>query len=229
MTEDPYKILGVDRNASEDEIKKAYKSLAKKYHPDLNGNSPEAAEMMKKVNEAYDAIMNGTASSYQTGGQNYQGNPYGNGNSYGGNYNWTYQNGPFQWSGFGFEDAFDENDFNRRYGSEPSLKRAEALFQMGRFNRALSELNAIPLSLRTAEWFFMYAIVQKRLGNSLEAERAMRKASEMDPGNQKYRDYLNVFANQRNNYNTYRTVYRGGGNLFSCCLSLCLFRFFCCF
>ena len=63
MREDPYKILGVSRNASEDEIKKAYKALAKKYHPDLNGNSPEAAEMMKKVNEAYDAIMSGNAAT----------------------------------------------------------------------------------------------------------------------------------------------------------------------
>ena len=54
MTDDPYKILGLKPGATDDEIKKAYKEMAKKYHPDLHGNSPEAAEMMKKINEAYD-------------------------------------------------------------------------------------------------------------------------------------------------------------------------------
>ena len=58
MTEDPYKILGLNPGATDDEIKKAYKQMAKKYHPDLNQNSAEAAEMMKKVNEAYDILIN---------------------------------------------------------------------------------------------------------------------------------------------------------------------------
>lgn len=55
---DPYDVLGVSRDASEEEIKKAYKTLAKKYHPDLTGNSPEAAAKMTEVNAAYDEIMN---------------------------------------------------------------------------------------------------------------------------------------------------------------------------
>lgn len=55
---DPYDVLGVSRNASEDEIKKAYRALAKKYHPDANPNNPEAAEKMKEINAAYDQIQN---------------------------------------------------------------------------------------------------------------------------------------------------------------------------
>ncbi len=58
---DPYKVLGVDQKASDDEIKKAYRELAKKYHPDNYVNNPLkdlADEKMKEINEAYDQIMN---------------------------------------------------------------------------------------------------------------------------------------------------------------------------
>lgn len=56
---DPYKILGVSRDASEDEITKAYRKLAKKYHPDLNPGDAEAERKMREVNEAYDMIKRG--------------------------------------------------------------------------------------------------------------------------------------------------------------------------
>lgn len=55
---DPYEILGLNRNATEDEVKKAYKTLAKKYHPDVTGNDPAAAKKMQEINAAYDAIIN---------------------------------------------------------------------------------------------------------------------------------------------------------------------------
>lgn len=57
---DPYKVLGVSPNASEEEIKKAYKTLSKKYHPDMNMNNPNKdalAEKFKEVQMAYDMIM----------------------------------------------------------------------------------------------------------------------------------------------------------------------------
>jgi len=54
--EDPYKVLGVSRDASDEEIKKAYRRLAKKYHPDLNPGDAEAARKMQEVNAAYERI-----------------------------------------------------------------------------------------------------------------------------------------------------------------------------
>lgn len=57
---DPYKVLGIDRNATDDEIKKAYRNLSRKYHPDANINNPnkaQAEERFKEVQQAYDQIL----------------------------------------------------------------------------------------------------------------------------------------------------------------------------
>lgn len=56
MVQDPYSVLGVSPNASDEEIKKAYRELAKKYHPDRNPGDEEAARKMNEINAAYDQI-----------------------------------------------------------------------------------------------------------------------------------------------------------------------------
>ena len=76
---DPYSVLGLKPNASDEEVKKAYKTLAKKYHPDVAGNSPEAARRMQEINAAYDQIINhkesfssGSSYSYNYGYGHYR-------------------------------------------------------------------------------------------------------------------------------------------------------------
>ena len=65
MYQDPYKVLGVSRDASDEEIKKAYRELTKKYHPDLNPDDPTAAQKMSEINAAYDQIKNPQAYTRQ--------------------------------------------------------------------------------------------------------------------------------------------------------------------
>ena len=58
MFDDPYKVLGLQPGASDEEVKRAYRQLAKKYHPDMNPGDPHAAQMMNDINAAYDQIKN---------------------------------------------------------------------------------------------------------------------------------------------------------------------------
>ena len=55
---DYYEVLGIQKGASEDEIKKAYKKLARKYHPDMNPGDKEAEEKFKEIAEAYEILSN---------------------------------------------------------------------------------------------------------------------------------------------------------------------------
>ena len=69
MNRDPYEVLGVPRTATDDEIKAAYRKLAKKYHPDLNGGSAQAEAKMKEVNEAYTLLIKHKGQGYDGGYQ----------------------------------------------------------------------------------------------------------------------------------------------------------------
>lgn len=115
---DPYSVLGVARGASKDEVTKAYRKLAKKYHPDLNPGDEEAAKRMAEVNAAYDSIMNGTPYGPRVSGSPYGGSPSSSG-PFGGDSDdfgsfdgaWTYKRYTYGDDGqpkeeFPFEDFF---------------------------------------------------------------------------------------------------------------------------
>ena len=73
---DPYQVLGVSPTASDDEVKKAYRTLCKKYHPDANVGKPDAAQAEKKfmeVQQAYEEIMHRRQGGGQRAGSGYNG------------------------------------------------------------------------------------------------------------------------------------------------------------
>ena len=78
MIDNPYKVLGLEEGASDDEIKKAYRQMAKINHPDLHPNDPDAVARMNEINEAYDMLMKkpgstGSTADYGQGGYASQG------------------------------------------------------------------------------------------------------------------------------------------------------------
>lgn len=161
---DPYSVLGVSPSASDDEVKRAYRDLARKYHPDNYHDNPLAdlaSEKMKEINEAYDAI---TKSREQGGGSSY---------GYGGS---AYQTaGQSQGAGKNAQYIQIRNLINAN-----NLAQAEAM------------LNAI--GTHDAEWYYLMGSVYWRRGWMDQAGQYYRTAATMDPGNVEYRNavqYMN--------------------------------------
>lgn len=119
MAKDYYQILGVDKNASKDDIKKAYRKMAMKYHPDKNPDNKEAETKFKEAAEAYETLSDDNKkSNYDRFGTS--GNPFGGANS---------------GSGFGYnmDDIFSQfgdifgDAFGRRYGRQQPNRRGSDL------------------------------------------------------------------------------------------------------
>lgn len=175
MMTDPYQVLGVSRDASTEEIKKAYRTLSRKYHPDANINNPnkaEAEEKFKQVQQAYKQIMeekeNGT-SSYSSQGS--YGGSYGSG-GYGG----SYGNGGY--GGYNYGSSTEDAE----------LRAAANYLNNMRYQEAMRVLNNI--SRHNAQWYYLHAIANAGLGNNISAVQDAQTAVNMEPDNMQYRQLL---------------------------------------
>ena len=191
---DPYEVLGVSRNASDEEIKKAYRELIRKYHPDSYEGNPLAdlaEEKFREVQEAYDNIMKSREGGYSNA---YGDSAYGN-TSYGG------------------------YSANRGGADAPELQNVYHLIVARRFREALNALNAI--SNRNARWFYYSAVSNLSLGNKILALSQARQASMMEPGNQDYAQLVAQIEAKNNTYvsNRYRS-YDGTPDIGKMCCDL---------
>lgn len=199
---DPYQVLGVSRDASDDEVKKAYRNLSRKYHPDANINNPnkaQAEEMFKKVQAAYDQIMK----ERQYGGHGTAGSQYGPGSSHYGGYS----------GGFGGFGGFGAS--NRE--EEPRMQAARNFINSGHYQEACNVLNSI--QERNARWYYYSAIANSGIGNQINALEYARKAVQMEPGNAEYRQLVSRLENNGRWYADRGTQYGFGTDGRSNCLS----------
>ena len=159
---DPYQVLGVSRTATDEEIKKEYRNLARKYHPDNYHDSPLAdlaQEKMKEINAAYEEITKERSGRGRSAGS-------------------TQQSG---YGGYGYGGQSYS-------GSATVLQQVRYAIQLGDLNRA--EVLLANYSDHNAEWNFLKGAVCYRRGWMDEAKRYYQTACQMDPTNAEYRQAL---------------------------------------
>ena len=165
-----YTVLGLSRNATDEDIKKAYRSLSRKYHPDANVNNPhkeQAEEKFKEIQQAYQQIMyekeHGASGSYGNAAYGQQrGGTYGD---------------------FGdFFGGFGQPKHTREQDSESVYKRAaENYIRSAHYREALNVLNN--MKDHDAYWHYLNAIANSGIGNNVAAMESAQRALSLEPGN----------------------------------------------
>ncbi|MBP3729154.1 MAG: J domain-containing protein [Lachnospiraceae bacterium] len=253
---DPYAVLGLKYDASDDEIKKAYRNLSRRYHPDTNVNNPNAAqaeEKFKQVQQAYEQIMKdreqgrrGGYSAYGPGSSSYDGQSAG-GYGYGYREGSSYGYGPFGFGfgpfGFGGSAYQQANPAYQGYSAEEinHLQSAVNYINAGHYQEAWNLLQRF--ENHGAHWFYLSAAANSGLGNNIKALEYARTAVQMDPSNYEYSALLQQLEGGGRWYENQGTGYgRGVGpslcrgiGTYLVCRAICggggclgCYRLFCC-
>ena len=196
---DPYQVLGVSPDASDEEIKRAYRKLAKQYHPDANPGDEYAAKKMQEINDAYDRIKN-PEKQQSASSQGY--NPYGQ----------SYGYDPFR-------GYYQRQSYGQRY-ADSHLQAAYNYILYRRYREALNVLQNC--KERDARWYYLSALANNGLGNQVTALEHIKRAVSMDPSNQEYLRVKTVIENGGQAYRQQTQNYRGFSMRGNPCLNLVL-------
>ena len=208
MVQDPYKVLGVSPDASDEEIKKAYRDLTKKYHPDLNPGDAKAAEKMNDINAAYDAIKNGTAQQQYNGDSASQ-------QAY----------GPYGWASYGGFNPYTWYQQQSRQTERSEYTAARSYIRNRMYKEALTALAGVPAAERDGRWFYLSGVAKMYQGNKLAALEDARNAVQLDPECVEYQNLLRQLETGGDFYNTYTTDFQIGFRFDRICTALCLSQF----
>lgn len=243
---DPYKVLGVDSSASDDEVKKAYRKLSRKYHPDANVNNPnkaQAEEKFKEVQQAYDQIVREREQGIR-GGSGYGSSSYGGSSgTYGGYGRTTYggygqssQSGQgysgYDWGPFGsffggFGGFGGATDDNSQYDAETAsrLNSAATYINAGQYTEAQNVLAS--MKDRPSKWYYYSALANSGLGNNTSALKDAKQALAMEPDNTLYDQLVSRLENGGNWYQGRSQQYGGSFDLSKYCLACCALNVCC--
>ena len=252
---DPYQVLGVPTTASDDDIKKAYRRLSRKYHPDANINNPnkaEAEEKFKEVQQAYEQIMHEREQGYRGSAGSSGAGGYGGGygqSGYGGQgrgYADEDDNpfggfwGPFGggfWGNFGGQGQ-QQGQRQETYTGETGqkLQAAANYINARHYEEALNVLDG--MKDRPARWYYFCAICHSGMGNNVNALSYAKQALSMEPDNQEYQMLVQQLQSGGRWYQQQGQRYGGRPTMdFNticcriCAMNLCCGgygRFFCC-
>ena len=229
MIADPYKVLGVPEDVSDADLKKAYREMSKRWHPDANPNDVERAEeKFKEVQEAYRQIVEARergTSAYGAGPEaQYQSSADGAGPGYG-----YSEYGSFT----GFDDFFSQwaRYSDERRGSEETneMRAARSYINSGYYQQAMTALGQVPEGARNARWYYYAGIASQGLGRNIDAMNFAKRAVDLDPENAEYMHFLSRLQNGGTWYQRRGETYTGGTGMPSStwCLSMCMLNLLC--
>ncbi len=205
MVEDPWKVLGLQPGAGQEEIKKAYRKKIREYHPDLHPNDPAAAEKTNEINEAYDMLQN--PEKYEARRRQQTRTPYGTGEQRGG-YDAcrNAETGKAYYGNFDFEDLFGFGFGNARAdtgtrpdlrpGDSPEIRNAVQAINATQYQNAVRILMNIPGGKRNARWHYLFSLACRGGGDRSRALDEMQRAVQMDPDNRTYHLLLQQFREE---------------------------------